>query len=151
MEQLRAFIEKIESDNELKAKVEVFVEKANQPDEIITIAAEYGFIITADDLDNFSKHKELNKEELEEVVGGSPHFTIGDKNISRADKCWFVPTGKIKTGLAQCGSFCGLYTKCGCYAYSVCVDKWHKIEDTKYLSPFNDSNHAKKHPPSYND
>jgi len=82
MEQLNAFIEKIESDNELMAKVKALGEKANQPDEIIALAAEYGFTVTTDDIEQLKncagcngmngvgKNRELSEEALETVAGG---------------------------------------------------------------------------------
>ena len=152
MEQLKAFFERIGADPELMAKIEALGEKVAQPDEIIAVAAEYGFIITANELEEFNKYEELNDEELDEIAGGQESVgPIG--GIKRDNKCWFTPTGKTKPGLAECNSFCGLAIdkKCGCYGTSFCVDKWHKIEDNKYLHPTNTRNHAKKHPASYND
>ena len=82
MEQLNAFIEKIESDNELEAKIKALGEKANQPDEIIALAAEYGFTVTTDDIEQLKncagcsgmngagKNGELSEEALEAVAGG---------------------------------------------------------------------------------
>ena len=74
MEQLNAFIEKIESDNELKAKLEALYEKAEQPEEIIAVAAQSGFNITADEITAFrnsSTSAELTEEDLGVVSGGN--------------------------------------------------------------------------------
>ena len=86
MEQLKAFLEKINTDNEIKAKLEALGEKAKEPDVFIPIAAEYGFKVTEEDIQAFAKnvleHSEaLNEDELETVAGGmqigaKPHHSI---------------------------------------------------------------------------
>ena len=74
MEQIKVFIEKIGSDNELKAKVEALGEKAENTDEIITLAAQNGFTITADEITAFKNGNtfgELTEEDLGAVSGGN--------------------------------------------------------------------------------
>ena len=91
------------------------------------------------------EQKELNKEDLEEVAGGG---------IVRSFNCWFSPTGKTKNGgaEAECASICDTFvTCCACYETVFCKDKWHSIYADGYLVSSMSSNHAKKHPPSYND
>jgi len=48
VEQLKAFIEKVESDKELSEKVNAIGAKGAGSDELISLAAECGFIITAE-------------------------------------------------------------------------------------------------------
>ena len=66
-EQLKAFIEKIQGDDNLQAKLKA----AANPDDAIDIAKEAGFVITAEDIQSMqSATVELSDEELEEGVAG---------------------------------------------------------------------------------
>jgi len=84
MGQLRAFIDKVMSDKELKAKLDALGEKNDECDEItfeksdiIALAKEYGFTITAEEIimrkNECTPDKnttELNGDELEAITGG---------------------------------------------------------------------------------
>jgi len=75
MEQLISFIEKAQSDKELMAKLDVLGEKDAGTDEIIALAKENGFTITADEIEklkseNTADSAELKEDELETVAGG---------------------------------------------------------------------------------
>ena len=64
-EQLKAFLEKVQSDTSLQEKLKA----AANPDAVAAIAKEAGFIISADDLTK--AQSELSDEELEGVAGGT--------------------------------------------------------------------------------
>ena len=64
-EQLKAFLEKVQSDTSLQEKLKA----AANPDAVAAIAKEAGFIISADDLTK--AQSELSDEELEGVAGGA--------------------------------------------------------------------------------
>ena len=64
-EQLKALLEKVRDSSSLQDKLIV----ANSPGEVISIAKEYGYKITADEF------TQLTEEELEGVAGG------GDANF----------------------------------------------------------------------
>ena len=74
MDQLKAFLEKVKSDENLMAKFDELGEKVKE-DEVITLASEYGFTVTKEDIENAknrtSTSGELKEEELEEVAGGA--------------------------------------------------------------------------------
>ena len=74
MSQLKAFIEKAQSDKELMAKLDELGAKDAGADEIIALAKENGFTITADEIENQKRGElatgELSEEELETVAGG---------------------------------------------------------------------------------
>ena len=64
LEQLKAFLEKVKDDSSLQEKLKA----AANPDDVVSIAKEAGFSISADDLKN--AQSELSDEELEGVAGG---------------------------------------------------------------------------------
>jgi len=77
MSQMKAFIEKANSDESLTAKLNELGEKDIKDEEIIALAAEYGFTITKDEIENMRFHScnsckscEIQEEELESVAGG---------------------------------------------------------------------------------
>ena len=63
-EQLKAFLEKVKGDTDLKNKLKA----AKSPDEVVSIAKEHGHEFTVD------KISELSGEELEGVTGGASQF-----------------------------------------------------------------------------
>ena len=63
-EQLKAFVEKVQSDTSLQEKLKA----AANADAVTAIAKEAGFSISADDLKN--AQSEISDEELEGVAGG---------------------------------------------------------------------------------
>ena len=67
-EQLKAFIAKAKEDSSIQEKLKA----AKSPDDVIGIAKESGFMISADDLKNAQSHemREISEEELEGVAGG---------------------------------------------------------------------------------
>ena len=74
MEQINALIEKAKSDKELMDKLDALGEKDAGNDEIITLAKEYGFTVTAEEIEKIksegSTTGEIKEEELEAVAGG---------------------------------------------------------------------------------
>ena len=73
--QLRAFLEKVQSDTSLQEKLKA----AADSNTVLAIAKEAGFMISADDLKNVQQ-SELSAEELETVAGGSNYY--------RCHSCW---------------------------------------------------------------
>ena len=63
-DQLKAFLEKVQSDTSLQEKIKA----ASDADAVLALAKEAGFSISADDLKN--AQSELSEEELEGVAGG---------------------------------------------------------------------------------
>ena len=153
MEQLNAFIEKAKSDNELTEKLNTLGQKGAGSDEYITLAAGYGFTITAEELDENIKHKELNEEQLEEVAGGIAEV--------KSANCWFKPGGEKKVHNGHLWLKCSAWscwsvikTYCSCYGESQCKDGWHKLMfdiEPSYLYDVDYYNHSLKHPPTYDD
>ncbi len=71
---LKAFIEKVSTDEELKKKVDTLKEIKDEKEIIaatIKIAGEYGITVTEDDLS--PKDEEVSDDELEAVAGGTRH------------------------------------------------------------------------------
>ena len=145
MEQLKAFLEKAQSDSELVAKLGALGKKGASIDDYIALAVEYGFSITAEEFEEASKHVELSEEELENVAGG----------WGRSTNCWFTPTGKTggKNGekWLECGSYCGFLKAnfCACKESNDCINRWHKLGPDDYLFPKINWNHNTKIPPTY--
>ena len=77
MEQLKAFIKKAKTDSELAAKLDELGSQKAVDDEIITLAAEYGFTFTKEDIEQMQSEEpkhcgscKLSEEELDKVAGG---------------------------------------------------------------------------------
>ena len=67
-EQLKAFLEAVKADAGLQEKLNA----AADPDAVVEIAKEAGFVISADELER--RQAEISEEELEFSVGGTvPH------------------------------------------------------------------------------
>ena len=80
-EQLKAFLEKVKADTSLQEKLK----KADNPDAVLAIAKEAGFMISADCLKNVQS--ELSEEELEGVEGGTNIYTREDVPPFHCKKC----------------------------------------------------------------
>ena len=63
-EQLKAFLEKVKADTSLQEKLKA----AANPDAVLAIAKDAGFMISADDLEN--AQSEISEEEMENAAGG---------------------------------------------------------------------------------
>jgi predicted ribosomally synthesized peptide with nif11-like leader len=92
-EQLKAFLNALEADTGLQAKIKAAVEgeidTADETAAVLAIAKEAGFTITAADLLRLEAQNimELSDEELESVTGGKGVW----------DKCW-MPWDKKANG-----------------------------------------------------
>ena len=77
MNQLQEFIRKIDEDAELFEKVEALSMGEATDEEYIALASEYGFIVTAQELEearsfaSCNNCSQLSENELDEVVGGT--------------------------------------------------------------------------------
>ena len=98
MEQLKAFLEKVNQDNELMEKLEALCNNSEEmcSDAIVVLAAKYGFNITADEIEDINllaQHGEISEEQLEAVTGGAsvnrycPEWCKGLTKARMA--CWF--------------------------------------------------------------
>ena len=76
-EQLKAFLEKVQSDTSLQEKLKL----AADANAVAAIAEEAGFNISADDLTK--AQSELSEEELEGVAGGGTGTADGRGNETR--------------------------------------------------------------------
>jgi|MDSZ01.2.fsa_nt_gb predicted ribosomally synthesized peptide with nif11-like leader len=72
-EQLKAFVEKVQSDTSLQEKLKV----AADADAALAIANEAGFAITAEDIQSMQTSTDLSDEELEAITGGTVATAIG--------------------------------------------------------------------------
>ena len=76
MTPMQAFIEKAKTDNELMAKLNTLAADGTEADNIVALAAEHGFAITAEDYRQakeqagVQKKGELAEEDLETAAGG---------------------------------------------------------------------------------
>jgi len=106
-EQLKAFLNALEADTGLQAKLKAAVEgEIDTPDEIaavLAIAKEAGFAITAADLVRFEAQNilELSDEELERVAGGfdfrkaADVIVKNDKLYKKLDFAYKLFNGKL--------------------------------------------------------
>ena len=65
-QQLKAFLEKVQSDTSLQEKLKA----ASDADHVVSLAKEEGFSISVDDLKNAQSKLKLSDEELEGMAGG---------------------------------------------------------------------------------
>ena len=75
MSQMTAFIEQAKSDGELMSKLDALGAKGAGAEEVIALAAEYGFAVTKEDMEaarrqNCPHHGELSEAELDTISGG---------------------------------------------------------------------------------
>jgi len=81
-EQLKAFLEAVKADAGLQEKLNA----AADPDAVVEIAKEAGFVISADELER--RQAEISEEELEFSVGGTvPHSLWIETYCSCAQSC----------------------------------------------------------------
>jgi len=86
MEQLKAFLEKARTDEELSKKIETLSENSEEAynEAIIALAAGYGFTIDTDEIKEINlpaQYNEISEEQLEAISGG------GSKNRYCPDWC----------------------------------------------------------------
>ena len=105
MEQIKAFIEKAKSDSTLMAKLDALGKSGIGSDEVIALAAEYGFTFTVQEYEeamkyggNCAKCGELSEADLDAVSGGC---LFGTQNRYDPDKC----TGTLGRTKYECVGF----------------------------------------------
>ena len=134
MEQIKAFIEKAKTDSELMAKLDALGRKgAEGVDEVVSLAAKYGFSVTKEDMEaarrgNCPHHGELSEEDLDVVSGGSdklltqnrydpnvcPNLTrtryecVGFMRILYCDHYKYSDAGKTHSGWAIFSHACAM-------------------------------------------
>ena len=90
MEQLKALIEKAKSDKELMSKLDALGAKDAGDDKIIALAKEYGFTVTADEIEKLKSenadsagNNEITEDKLEAVAGGGGSENRYDPNTCK--------------------------------------------------------------------
>ena len=110
-ENMRKFLEEASKDREYLEKVN----KAETPEAVIALAAEKGFILTAEDLKPDQPTGELNDDELDAVAGGAACACVvgggGEKYVGWPSgdaecACVGAGAGNYSTGDTRC--FCVL-------------------------------------------
>ena len=75
MSQIKEFLEKAVNNKVLMTKLDELSLSGASDDEIIALAAKNGFIITKEDIEEFTnqeaEYSKINEEELEKVAGGA--------------------------------------------------------------------------------
>ena len=66
MEQIKLFIEKAKTENELMAKLDALGAKGAGADEVVVLAAEYGFTVTKEDMEAARRQNCPHRGELSE-------------------------------------------------------------------------------------
>ena len=99
-ENLKKFLEEVEKNKELKAKLEALTDKDTALEKVIEIAAGYGFTLTAEDFEE-KDAEELSADELESVAGGTT--VCYGAGLSDENNCACFIAGGAK--------------KCGCFLY----------------------------------
>jgi len=123
MGQIKALIEKAKSDNELMAKLDALGKKDAGADEIIKLAKEYGFTVTADEIDQLKnesvKTGEIKEEDLEAVAGG------GTQNRYDPNTC---------KGMTRTKYECvGFLSECWCDHYRCVYERKHNDGWTLFM------------------
>jgi len=113
MEQLKLFLEKAKTDSELAAKLDALGVKKAGDDEIIALAAEYGFTFTKEDIEQMKSEEpkhcgscELREEELDNVAGGGGgHDRFNDEICRQYKKVHYYCVGFLSA------HWCKYYTR----------------------------------------
>ena len=123
MDQFQAFIEKAKNDSGLMAKLDELGANDAKTDEIIKIAAEYGFTLTAADVDELrntvKKGAELSEEELNGVSGGLPASGLTENRYDTTE------CAKIKEVQYRCVGFLAQFN---CDHY-----RKHELKDGRFI------------------
>jgi len=113
MEQIKLFIEKANTDSELLSKLDALGAKNAGADEVIALAAEYGFTFTAQEYEQakaraHAKTGELSEEDLDAVSGGiNLGITLNRYNLNGECKNRTIPDDNCYgyTGAIRCDHF----------------------------------------------
>ena len=89
-EQLKAFLEKVQSDTSLQEQLKA----AANSDAVLAIAKEAGFSISAEDINK--AQSEISDEELESVAGGYCIWSIFTKYLGTCYSCGGTACQRIK-------------------------------------------------------
>ena len=100
-ENLKKFLEEVENNEELKAKLSELTDNDTAVEKAIGIAKDYGFTLTAEDFEQ-KDGEELSADELSAVAGG---MTCVVANHDENGHCTCVFLGVVKScGCAIVGS-----------------------------------------------
>lgn len=105
-ENIRKFLEAVSQDKELIEKLK----KAETPEAVIALAAEMGFPLTAEDLEQQPGSDIVSDDELDAVAGGKTCVCVlggGGEKSGRDLLCWCTVEGY--------GTDIGKNMRCGCF------------------------------------
>ena len=127
MEQINLFMEKVQADEGLAAKLKEMQANNTTVEDFIALAAEHGFTVTKEDVEQptCKGSGELSEEELSDAVGGS----------RSSSTCYYRSDGngpKPQGGYACTNHIkCHFYKdKCFCYGTPNCVCGSHFSGDS---------------------
>ena len=140
MEQINLFIEKAQADVGLAAKLKEMQANNATVDEFIALAAEHGFTVTKEDVEqpNRKVSGELSEEQLDEVAGGKTKhqcFFIAASPVSTKEIPNYYAGKNFTftkcTNAVRCNWF---WESCRCNATKNCQDGYHN-EDFNNWNP----------------
>ena len=82
-EQLKAFLEKVKADTNLQEKLKAVF----NTDEVVALAKDEGFMLSADEINAEYLKIKLSDEELESVAGGWGNCTHGHMMCGKTNSC----------------------------------------------------------------
>ena len=82
-EQLKAFLEKVKADTNLQEKLKAVF----NTDEVVALAKDEGFMLSADEINAEYLKIKLSDEELESVAGGWGNCTHGYMMCGKTNSC----------------------------------------------------------------
>ena len=104
-ENLKGFLEEVRKNEELKAKLSALRDKDTAVEKTIEIVREYGFSLTAEDIQP-TESAELSADDLDNVAGGVR--LDGQRPYCMNCRCGFSPDWLMDTyGTAEKCPFCG--------------------------------------------
>jgi len=120
VEQINLFMEKAQTDEGLAVRLKEMQVRNATVEELITLAAEHGFTVTKEDVEqpNRKVSGELSEEQLEEIVGGQ-----------QASGCFFRAGSGIALRKVDCRNFwrCHHFNPmCICYDTNRCQYGEHR-------------------------
>ena len=129
-EQINLFMEKVQADEGLAAKLKEMQAKNATVDEFITLAAEHGFTVTKEDVEQPPRKGsgELSEEQLDEVAGGQARqcfFIAASPVCTKEIRDFFsgnILTFTKCTNAVRCNWF---LEYCRCWGTSDCRDGYH--------------------------
>ena len=82
-ENIKKFIEAVEQNEELRAQVEAQYDKDDAMEQLIAIAKEHGYTLTAEDFEEAKESDALSLDQLDSVAGGKHGDWLYPKELRR--------------------------------------------------------------------